>query len=114
MKPHPSQELLQSCHAHNKQYSRRSQAPLFQPAPVFFSAAVEMSDQYFLTWKVILGLAETIAKIVCLEPIYNIRSVALLVRPLILLSTDLEFKTASNLKKAKQLLGWTKWSKSSL
>jgi hypothetical protein len=51
----------------HKQYSRRSQTPLFQQ-PLFFSAAVEMSDQYFITSKVILGLAETITKIVCLEP----------------------------------------------
>ena len=37
------------CHAPYKQYSRRSQALTFSTCPRFFSAAVEMSDQYFLT-----------------------------------------------------------------
>jgi len=88
-KPRPSQELLQSCHAPTNNIQEEAKPHFFNP--LFFSAAVEMSDQYFITSKVILGLAETILKLSALT-YYNIRSVALLVRPLILLSTDLDSK----------------------
>merc|ERR1719266_3201991 len=62
----PSQELLQSCHAPTNNIQEEAK-PRFFNLPRFFSAAVEMSDQYFITSKVILGLAETITKIVCFD-----------------------------------------------